>query len=1041
MKIAHISDIHWRGLTRHSEYRESFSDCFEKLRQLSPDVIYIGGDIVHSKTQGISPELIDCLSWWFTQMADICPTHVILGNHDGLMLNKDRQDAISPIVDALNNPQLYLYKKSGVYPTGIEGFNWCVFSCFDEENWENVAPVSGETNIALFHGGVLGSLTDIEWEIEGEVTSDFFASFDYSLLGDIHRTQFLTKDKKIAYSGSAIQQNYGEDPGKGFLFWDIRGKDDFDVSFHEIYHSKPFITLGWNGNVSDLVDQSNQYCDGARFRIKANEIITQADIKKIHETLKRNKSATEVVFKVDAKVDVSEISSGNKKISKKNLRDTGVLQHLFRTYYGNSQVSKEEWGQLDDMIVRYVSQIDENEEVLRNIRWSIKDLEFDNLFAYGKGNRINFENLSGITGIFGKNRTGKSSIIGSIMYTLFNTTDRGPIKNIHIINSRKGSCLGKMKIEVNGKPYTITRKTKKNQTRKGDVYASTSLDLEMSNRDSNDIVNLTEEQRRETERVLRRLVGISDDFLLTSLASQGEMNSFIKQGSSARRATLSKFLDLELFDKMSTLAKEESGDLRAELKTFSQSDWDTSISAIVSSLKQKRRDIAETEEEIISLREKIQKIRMELATDSQTYVTSGDINRQESKVLKIEKNLHTLETEMFELESQKDSLDDNLQKISQIKDQFPIDDLRRDLEKKRELEKSFASLERDYKDQKRVLSEQKDSVRILEEVPCGEKFPTCKFIKNSHKDQDKISNQEEIVSRYFENVKKAKNMLDPLVEQSIEAQVEKYSLLLGKENTALRQSSDLKVKIHSCELMIEDATRSYEIENKRFLEMKSLFSENEPDNAIRSHMEEMVSRVETLDRKKMSFSEKAGKMKVEIEILKREKARFEEIRKKLRVYEMFISASSKKGIPLSIMIDQIPAINSEISKILQGVTGFTVELEVDDKLSSMDAYIDYGDSRRVIELASGMEKMMASLAIRVALINISSLPKTDMLIIDEGFGSLDDSNIEACNQLLSSLKRWFRNILIISHVDAVKDFVDDVLDITKLDKDSRVFYE
>ena len=239
MKIVHIADVHFRGLTRHDEYRRAFNNFFEKVSKLSPDVIYVGGDIVHSKTQGISPELIDVLSWWFTGLARIAPTHIILGNHDGLVFNKDRQDAITPIVEALRNPNIHLYKDSGVYPIkNHEEFNWCVFSCFDEENWENIRPAPGETNIALFHGGVLGSLTDIEWEIEGEVTADFFKNFDYALLGDIHRSQFLTKDKKVAYSGSAIQQNYGEDPGKGFLFWDIRDKDDFDVSFHEIYHGK-----------------------------------------------------------------------------------------------------------------------------------------------------------------------------------------------------------------------------------------------------------------------------------------------------------------------------------------------------------------------------------------------------------------------------------------------------------------------------------------------------------------------------------------------------------------------------------------------------------------------------------------------------------------------------------------------------------------------------------------------------------------------------------------------------------------------------------
>ena len=64
----------------------------------------------------------------------------------------------------------------------------------------------------------------------------------------------------------------------------------------------------------------------------------------------------------------------------------------------------------------------------------------------------------------------------------------------------------------------------------------------------------------------------------------------------------------------------------------------------------------------------------------------------------------------------------------------------------------------------------------------------------------------------------------------------------------------------------------------------------------------------------------------------------------------------------------------------------------------MDIYINYGDSRRIIELASGMEKMMAALAIRVALINISSLPKTSMLMIDEGFGSLDETNFSLRNK-------------------------------------------
>ena len=63
MRIIHIADVHFRGLSRHDEYKRAFTKFFVKARELNPDVIYVGGDIVHSKTQGISPEIIDILNW------------------------------------------------------------------------------------------------------------------------------------------------------------------------------------------------------------------------------------------------------------------------------------------------------------------------------------------------------------------------------------------------------------------------------------------------------------------------------------------------------------------------------------------------------------------------------------------------------------------------------------------------------------------------------------------------------------------------------------------------------------------------------------------------------------------------------------------------------------------------------------------------------------------------------------------------------------------------------------------------------------------
>ena len=59
-------------------------------------------------------------------------------------------------------------------------------------------------------------------------------------------------------------------------------------------------------------------------------------------------------------------------------------------------------------------------------------------------------------------------------------------------------------------------------------------------------------------------------------------------------------------------------------------------------------------------------------------------------------------------------------------------------------------------------------------------------------------------------------------------------------------------------------------------------------------------------------------------------------------------------------------------------------------------------------------------------------------MIDEGFGSLDETNLESCGKLLQSLKKWFKNIIIISHIDAIKDVVDNTVEIMKNGVDSYV---
>jgi len=1045
MKVIHLGDIHWRGLSRHDEYRESFAAFFKIATELNPDVIYVGGDIVHSKTQGISPELIDNICWWFRELSSIAPVHVILGNHDGLLLNKSRQDAISPILSALNDPNIYLYKDSGTYPiVDHPGFSWNVFSCFDEPGWKDVKPTDDDVNIALFHGCVQGSKTDSNWELEGEITANFFDDYDYALLADIHYVQFLTDDKKIAYCGSQIQQNYGESVGKGFLFWDIRGKDDFDVSFHEIPHSKPFITIDWKGSVKKTLIESAKYPNGSRFRIRSDQSMTQATSRQVQNELLTFKSASEVVFKSETTFNSSEINN-KKSVSGDNLRDAKAQKRLIREYYDNISHRKGTFDKFDNLIDKYLSQIVLEDERLRNVRWQINNFKFNNTFAYGSGNMVNFDNLPGITGIFGKNTKGKSSIIGSLMYGLFNTTDRGPIKNIHVINNRKNSCSSTIEFSMNGKKFRIKRKTVKNTTKKNDTYATTSLYLYEID-DAGDIVSdLSGEQRRNTEKIVRNMIGTSEDFLMTSLASQGQMNTFIREKATARKMILTNFLDLDIFDKLHDFAKNDSSDTRSKARLMKHEDWDSLIDDQTSIIEKNKESLVNTESTIKTKREILERLSIELATTGGIdIVTPSDVKDHREKVNKNKDELECYERDLRVLSDNLKKENERMLRIKCVKNDFPIKKLRESLASQTSLEKSLLSLEHECEVQKNILSRQKRSVKKLLDVPCGDEFSSCKFIKDSHKDKKSIESQKLAVSSMSKNLTKATKAFEKIKLENVEDKIKKFDKISEKEAEILRKISSFEVERGELQSKISNSERIVD-ENLKILDDMLIRVVDEESSSecikLKSNISSLRDEIERLDEKRLSCSNEIARANVEITRLKSEKSEFNKIRRDLKMYDMFIQAMSKKGIPLQIMMSQLPLINDEILKILQGVTGFTVELVADPASNAMDIFIDYGDSKRIIELASGMEKMMASLAMRVALINVSSLPKTNMLIIDEGFGALDETSIEACSRLLESLKKWFKNIIVISHVDAIKDAVDNSLEILKNEKDTMVFHE
>jgi len=153
-------------------------------------------------------------------------------------------------------------------------------------------------------------------------------------------------------------------------------------------------------------------------------------------------------------------------------------------------------------------------------------------------------------------------------------------------------------------------------------------------------------------------------------------------------------------------------------------------------------------------------------------------------------------------------------------------------------------------------------------------------------------------------------------------------------------------------------------------------------------------------------------------------------------YDVYCKAMYKNGIPYQLISKAVPYIQHHTNLILNQITDFEIQLETDGK--NINAYISYEDDKWPLELSSGMERFLSSIAIRIALIKITNLPKPDFLAIDEGLGVLDSTNLNSMHTLFTNIKDIFRFSLVISHIDVVRDMVDHILTIDRKDDFSYI---
>ena len=183
----------------------------------------------------------------------------------------------------------------------------------------------------------------------------------------------------------------------------------------------------------------------------------------------------------------------------------------------------------------------------------------------------------------------------------------------------------------------------------------------------------------------------------------------------------------------------------------------------------------------------------------------------------------------------------------------------------------------------------------------------------------------------------------------------------------------------------------------------------------------------------------------ELKVTKEEKAkRLKDAKYDQEVHSRLTEAFGKKGVQALIIENAVPELAEETNRILDRLTDGNMSLyfdtlresktKKDSPIETLDIKVSDNLGTRPLEMYSGGEGFRAAFALRIALSKLLARragARLQTLIIDEGFGSQDAKGREKLVECLDAIKDDFDRIIVITHIDELKDAFATRIEVTK----------
>ena len=668
--------------------------------------------------------------------------------------------------------------------------------------------------------------------------------------------------------------------------------------------------------------------------------------------------------------------------------------------------------------------IAEDNDVSPFKRWYIKKIEFSNFLSYGENQVLDFDKCNGITVVESNppNFGGKTVLtVDLLMFLFFNTTTKTN-KAEEIFNrfSDKNKVSVRGEILIDGDEYIIVRQIERKKAKSGEWNVKTELDFFKKLADGQ-LQNFTGEQRKETEEFIKKSIGTMDDFLMTILTTASNLEELLESKPTARGQVLSRFLGLEFLKKKEEYGKEIYSKYSKGMlsNVYNTENLKQEITSLTEAIEELNNGIQTANTGIFDVDKRLQKgqeykenlLKTKFNDLDQELVVLNPISL-DNEILDVSNRINDIKKKIFEV------------KIVEPKEFYHEDKHDEDKDSMRKTNSELVLAQSKVDEIEKLVKKFGDGIQCEH---CGIKLMEAALTKQKI---DELGDWEKKVDNLSKNWKDLEFKEKSYTQLKKDFDEYERNKLVKEKHEATLESGNLKFE------QLKDKKKRYE-------EVQDKIKKNKE---IDSQLMKATMRIDELITEKRGYERTITSNQVSIKNYQEKIVKNNEIITKIgeefeteKIYKIYLDVFGKNGISKIIMKTMMPIINQELQWLLMDSCYFNLEIRISDKNEVEFIMIDNSTGvEKLMTSGSGYEKTIASLALRAVLSKVCSLPKPNVMVMDEVFGKISNDNLELVGEFFVKIKSYFEKIFLISHNPLISNWADNVVRITKTENISKV---